>query len=287
MNEAIKIMLNKYQITDLTSFEHAFKEIIQEIALLGLWRAKFFEHAVFYGGTALRIFYGLDRFSEDLDFSLLKPEPNFVLNLYHHAVEQELVSFGFTVTITQKTKNIESAIQSAFIKAETKKHLFEIGLSEKLSIYHDKKRAMKIKFEIDTDPPQNFETEAKYLLQPIEFYVKTFKIQDLFAGKMHAVLCRKWQNRVKGRDWYDMIWFIKNNFSLNLEHLQARMVQTGHWLPTNILTKKKLIDLLVTRIEQIDFEAAKKDIAPFIAEQTRLDIWSKAFFKDIVDRIRT
>jgi len=276
MNEAIKMMLSRYKLTDIRAQENALKEIIQEIALLALWRSKFFEKAAFYGGTALRIFYGLDRFSEDLDFSLLKPSKHFDLISYHKAIKVELESYGFSVQINKKKKNIESAIQSAFIKANTQEFLFEVETPKKI---------LKIKFEVDTDPPDNFNTEAKYVLHPIEFFVKLYAIADMFAGKLHAILFRQWKNRVKGRDWYDLIWFVKNNHPVHLKHLVKRIQQTNDNLTLKQFDRKKIISMLLEKIDIVDFANAKKDIEPFIADKLRLDIWSKDFFKEIVHKI--
>src|SRR5438309_3791037 len=123
MNPAILSMLDRYKCVTAQDYENALKEIIQEIALLGLWRAKFYEHAAFYGGSALRILYGLDRFSEDLDFTLLRPDKTFSLASYNQAIMDELRSFGFKVEVVTKTKKIVSNIESAFIKADSKQQL--------------------------------------------------------------------------------------------------------------------------------------------------------------------
>ena len=185
----------------------ALREILQEIALLGLWRSRFFEKAAFYGGTALRILYGLDRYSEDLDFSLLKPTAEFDLSRYCSALEKEIRSFGFEATVTGKTKSAQSTIQSAFLKADTLKHLLVINTTESLIRNIPPGQVLKIKIEVDTDPPPGFDTETRFLLQPISFSVRAFSLPDMFAGKMHAVLCRGWKGRVKGRDWYDLVWY--------------------------------------------------------------------------------
>ena len=193
MNPAISSMLEKYNCQTRQDYENALKEIVQEIALLGLWRAKFFEHAAFYGGTSLRILYGIDRFSEDIDFSLLEPQKDFALKPYLDAVEKELGAMDFNVEIAERMKNIETAIDSAFIKAGTKEHLLKIDVPEEISERIHRNEQIKIKLEVDTDPPGGFETEAKTLLQPIAFSVRSYKQPDLFAGKIHAVLARGWQ----------------------------------------------------------------------------------------------
>ena len=102
---AIAKMLEKYDLSSADKTYEALREILQEIVLLGLSRAGFFEHALFYGGTALRILYGLDRFSEDLDFSLITPDANFDLSIYENTVIEALHSFGFEVTIQLKNSD--------------------------------------------------------------------------------------------------------------------------------------------------------------------------------------
>ena len=208
MNDSVQSMLEKYKPRSEQDYTNALKEIIQEIALLGLWRSKFYEHAAFYGGSALRILYQLNRFSEDLDFSLLKPDPEFTLAPYNQSICDELNAFGFTVEVKTKEKQVNTSIESAFIKANTKTQLMMIHAPQSLIQQTHGMHQLKIKMEVDTDPPAGFQTEVKTLLQPIPFSVKTYTLPDLFAGKIHALLCRPWKIRVKGRDWYDFIWYI-------------------------------------------------------------------------------
>jgi predicted nucleotidyltransferase component of viral defense system len=285
MNNAVKSMLSKYKCQSLSDYDHALKEIIQEIALLGLWRAKFFEKAAFYGGTALRIFHGLDRFSEDMDFSLLRPNSKFDIGKYCSWVENELNGFGFNVKIEKKEKIKDSAVQSAFIKTGTLQNMILINTPEQFINKIHLNQTLKIKLEVDIDPPANFETEAKYLLQPIPFSVNVYTPPDLFAGKLHALLCRQWKERVKGRDWYDFVWSLGRHIPVHLKHLEARMKQTGH-LPTGTkMTKAMLIDLLQSKIEKVNFEDAKKDVFPMIKDPQALAVWSKGFFSDITSSI--
>jgi predicted nucleotidyltransferase component of viral defense system len=281
MNGAIEAMRKRYS----PDYDHAsaVKEIIQEIALLGLWRAKFFEHACFYGGTALRLLYGLDRFSEDLDFSLLRPSTSFKLVHYHQAICDELESFGLKVRITQKEKKVDTVVQSAFIKADSPQFDVTVVAGPMRSL---RSMVYKIKFEIDTQPPGNFKTEVRYLLQPVEFFVKTMSKEDLFAGKMHAVLCRGWKNRVKGRDWFDMVWFCKNQIPLHLGHLEARLKQSGFMGKSESLTQSRFRQLLTDRIAELDVDMARKDILPFIKDTQRLDVWSKSFFLSVIETIK-
>jgi predicted nucleotidyltransferase component of viral defense system len=202
IHPAIAKMLEKYDLSSADKTYEALREILQEIVLLGLYRAGFFDHALFYGGTALRILYGLDRFSEDLDFSLVEPNATFDLSVYEDAVIEALHSFGFEVTI--QLKNRDGAVKSAFLKGNTSQHLLNIEAPEDIVKTFGQGRLVKIKFEVDTQPPLDFESEKKTLLVPSPFTIHTMTIPSLFAGKMHAILCRNWSKRPKGRDWYDL-----------------------------------------------------------------------------------
>ena len=285
MHDAIERMLAKYEPKGLDDTVRALREIIQEIALLGLWRARFFEHAAFYGGTALRILHGIDRFSEDLDFSLLAPSADFSLKRYSDALEEEVRAFGFNVRVEQVNKSVESAVQSAFLKANTRNELLVIEAADQIARNISPGQVMKIKIEVDTDPPPGFITTTRYLLQPIPFAVRCYSLPSLFAGKMYALLFRKWKNRVKGRDWYDLIWYAANHPQLNLQHLEQRMRQTGQWYGDMSLTHAEFYGMLIDTIDRLDVDQARQDVAPFIKDQHVLDIWSRDFFKDVVARI--
>lgn len=285
--EALRQMLARYELKSLHDYKNAIQEIIQEIALLGLWRAKFFEKAAFYGGTALRILYELDRFSEDLDFTLLKPDLNFDLSAYEKAVQDELNSLGFKAHVEKKQKSKISAVDSAFIKVNTIEHLILIGLPEGLTQSMHKEEVLKIRFEVDRDPPvAQITTENKLILLPFPFTAKTLSLEDLFAGKVHATLCREWKGRVKGRDWYDLIWFIARGIKLNLDYLEQRMRQSGFWTLDRKLSLEDLMAQFEKKINSLDVASAKDDIINFIDDSKKLDLWSKDFFMQITKKIK-
>ena len=283
MHEAIRQMLEKYDCRRLEDYVQALREILQEIALLGLWRSKFFERAAFYGGTSLRILHGLDRFSEDMDFSLLSSKKNFNLGRYGDALQREMRAYGFDVWTETKSKRTTSAIQSAFLKANTLKQLLIIEAGEEIVRELPKGQQVKIKVEVDTDPPGGFETEIAYLLQPIPFSVRVYTLPDLFAGKMHALLCRKWKQRVKGRDWYDLIWYVTHHPTLHLSHLEQRLRQSGN---RDVITPQVFRKDLHDAIDALDVDQAKRDIEPFVKNPETLDVWSRTFFHTLVDRIQ-
>ncbi|WP_310991403.1 nucleotidyl transferase AbiEii/AbiGii toxin family protein [Aequorivita marina] len=280
----IKEWIDTYNPANEEEALSALREIMQEIALAGLSRTDFFKKAAFYGGTALRIFYGLDRYSEDMDFSLLSEEKNFSLEPYFQAIQEEFNSMGMRVSLRKKTKIHTTPIESAFLKSETLwKELVLEDIVEQLGIKSNKN--IKIKIEVDRNPPQHFQTEEKLLLRPFSFYVKCFDLPSLFAGKMHALLFRKWRNRVKGRDWFDMEWYIRKGVSLNLEHFIQRAQDSGDWEKPNI-SKEELLDLLQTKVATTSIEKVKADVRPFIRNMKPLEIWSTQYFLDLVDLLK-
>jgi len=284
-------MLQKYDLSNSNSSYDALREILQEIVLLGLYDAGFFKHASFYGGTALRILHNLPRFSEDLDFSLLGVNPSFDLKQYEKAIIATLKSFGFDVSIEIKEKNSTSAITSAFIKGNTMEHLININAPKDITNKLHKDQTVKIKLEVDTNPPPNFQTKNVIRLTPRPFSINAFTLPSLYAGKMHAILCRAWSTRPKGRDWYDLVWYVANDVELDLEHLKSRLSQSCKYLQENnieiprTLTKENLKVLLVQRIEALDITKAKNDIRPFIKDARELELWSKDFFMQIIENI--
>jgi predicted nucleotidyltransferase component of viral defense system len=286
MTVNIGALLKNYTLTSKDQYENAVQEIMQELALLGLWRAKFFEHAAFYGGTSLRILHGLHRFSEDLDFSLLKPDPTFDLEPFLRAIEEELEISGLKVNIEHKIKHSEESIRSAFLKAGTLETFIRIGLDESLKKHIQSNELIKIKLEVDIDPPPGFSTEIRYLTRPLPFSVRTYVPEDLFAGKMHAVLCRPYKVRVKGRDWYDLIWYVSNKFKLHLSHLEARMRQSGHYQSADSLSKDLFLHLLEEKIRGLNVHAAREDLRRFIQNPRELDGWSIEFFLSLLPQIQ-
>ena len=285
MHDAIRTMLDRCECRTRDDYVNALREILQEVALLGLWRSKFFEHAAFYGGTALRVLHGLDRYSEDLDFSLLDPDASFSLGAYGDALQREIGSFGFHVEFDARQKKRTSAIDSAFLKTNTYSQLILVEIDEELLRDMHPSKNLRIRLEVDTDPPGGFETETQYVLQPIPFAVRVYCLQDLFAGKLHAILCRKWKTRVKGRDWYDLAWYIGRHPEVRLRHLESRMRQSGDYLEDGRLTAEVMQDRLQRAVDDLDVEQARREVAPFIRDQRALEIWSADFFRQIVERI--
>ena len=275
MDDIFGQMLARYPLTTRDDERNAKHEVMQQIALAGLYRGNFFDKAAFYGGTCLRIFHGLERFSEDMDFSLLAPEYGFLIEKYFDAIKDEFNALGREVEIRKKKKTTKSNIESAFLKDNT--DIYNIRFQTEPSI--------KIKLEIDTDPPKGFQTESKLLMAPFSFMTRCYSLPSLFAGKMHAFLFRGWSNRVKGRDWYDLEWYVRNNVLLNLDHFLERGRQSGK-IEKEDLSGKEFIELVQRRIEKTNIEMVKADVAPFIKNRQSMETWSTEYFFQLAEKIR-
>lgn len=271
MNEVFNQMMSLHKREGLEGERNALYEVMQQIVLSGLYRGGFFNEAAFYGGTCLRIFYGLKRYSEDMDFSLLKKDSDFSLEKYFPAIIEEARLLGRVITISKKNKKEFSRVESAFLKDNTDVY--------NLSFATDK--TLKIKIEVDIDPPLGFKTEQKLLMLPFSFTTRCVSAGDLFAGKMHAIIFRQWKNRIKGRDWYDFEWYVRNRIPLNFSHLNERAKEFNGIE----LTKESLRHLLRERFENADIKQVKDDVLPFIDDHHELDIWSNDYFIQLIDFI--
>lgn len=245
----------------------AHQEVMQQIALAGLYRAGFFEQAAFYGGTCLRIFHGLQRFSEDMDFSLLQPNDAFQFESYFPAVINEFELAGRKVEITKKDKRNFGKVESAFLKDTT--DVYDLSFQTE--------KSLKIKIEVDVNPPLRFHTEQKLLMQPYSFMTRCFTLSDLFAGKMHALVFRNWKNRVKGRDWYDFEWYVRNGVQLSWSHLHERILQFNGV----DMTKEQFMSLLLEKLQTTNIDQVKADVEPFVINRHQLDIWSNDYFVQV------
>lgn len=284
MNSALQDMLGAYQPQTPIDYQNAVREIVQEIALLGLWRAGFFDRAAFYGGTALRIFHGLRRFSEDLDFTLLSGDDDTRLDPFLPAIATELESWGFTFAAESKSSGETTGIESAFLKGNTQLNLLHIGAPEDLSRRLPRNQMLRIKLELDLQPPPHATTECRTQILPSPYQVTLYDLGSLFAGKLHAVLCRGWKNMVKGRDFYDFVWYVGRQVRPNLAHLEARMRQSGHW-DGGPINEDILKQLLRERMDKIDFKQAAEEVRVFLPDPRELELWSRSFFHDLVEKI--
>lgn len=286
MQQVLAQMLFKYQIRDIDDKKNAIKEIVQEVVLCGLSRGGFFKDAAFYGGTALRIFYGLDRFSEDLDFSLVSQNPEFDLTKYFSYIENETKSLGLNFSVSEKAKSFDSNVKSAFLKGNTKEHILTFYEESNDTNIINKDELISIKFEVDINPPMGATFETKFSLLPSPYQVRLYDMPSLFAGKIHACLCRNWKERVKGRDFYDYVFFLAMGAKVNLVNLKAKLVQSKFIAEDYDLTIENLKTLLNERFSNIDFAQAKEDVLPFVKDKSKLDLWSKEFFIEITKQLQ-
>ena len=271
-NEIFDNMLSRYDLTTEQQKRNAIFEVNQQIILAGLYAGGFFESAAFYGGTCLRIFHGLQRFSEDMDFSLLAPDENFDFSKYFQPIVDAFALVGREVEITKKDKKSFGKVESAFLKDNT--DVYDVTFQTEKSI--------KIKIEVDTNPPLNFTTEQKLLLQPHSFMTRCFTLPDLFAGKMHALVYRAWKNRVKGRDWYDFEWYVRHNVSLDFGHLAERCKQFNN----EDITPEQFRDKLIERLSTADIKQVKEDVLPFVRDPKELAIWSNDYFVQLAEMVK-
>ena len=271
MSDIFEQMIAQHTIAGDNDRKNALYEVMQQVVLSGLYRGGFFKEAPFYGGTCLRIFHGLRRYSEDMDFSLLAKNPDFTLEPYFPAIIEEARLLGRTVTITKKDKRTFGKVESAFLKDNT----------DVYNLTFQTEKALKIKIEVDVNPPLEFSTEQKLLMQPFSFTTRCFTLPDLYAGKMHALTFRAWKKRIKGRDWYDFEWYVRNRVALDFEHLKVRTKEFNDI----DLTKELFLELLKERISKADIDVVKADVMPYIIDKRELDIWSNDYFLQLADMI--
>lgn len=286
MREASVQLFEEYLEKNQGAVHRALAETIQVVALLGLSRTDFFAHAAFYGGTALRLLYNLDRFSEDLDFSMVKPLKSFGLSSYLHSLRDEMKAFGFTVEIENHGKTMETPIESAFIKANTRLHIIRAGAPDAIARRIHRNALCKVKLEVDIDPPPKAEFDTRYIDDPVPFSVRAYSGPALLAGKIDAILYRGWQNRVKGRDWYDFAFLVRKKVPLLLAHLEARLRQRGVYTDQAPLSADQCKKMIARRIESVDFESARADIAAFVSDPRDLDVWSGDYFHHVLNKLQ-
>lgn len=285
MNNILQKMLEKYEINNEQDEINAMKEIIQEIVLSGLSRGHFFDEVAFYGGTALRIFYGLDRFSEDLGFALIKPNTNFDLSKYFVFIENEVKSYGLNLVVNKKEKEKDSNITSAFLKGDTMEHVMLFFTDNNHQTNNKLLKDIKIKFEVDINPPAGANYELKYQLLPSPYQIRLYDLPSLFAGKIHAILCRKWNLRTKGRDLYDYVFFLSLNIKVNIDLVKNKLIESKYIKESDSFNIDILRKLLKEKFKEIDYDNAREDVIPFIKNISSLDLWSSDFFINITDKL--
>ena len=264
-------MVAAYNPQNATQKTNAQHQVMQQIVLAGLQKGGFFEHAAFYGGTCLRIFHGLPRFSEDMDFTLVEKNPTIHLENYFQPIREVFALTGKDVVITKKEKLHFGRVESAFLKEDTAAY----------DIAFQTEKTIKVKIELDTNPPLLFDTEQKLMMQPYSTMIRCLTLPDLFAGKMHALVFRNWKTRIKGRDWYDFEWYIRHNIPLHFAHLQERIREFNG----QEVTRDEFMHLLRERLANANISQVKEDVLPFVNNPSDLDIWSNEYFSLLADRL--
>ncbi|MFC1793787.1 nucleotidyl transferase AbiEii/AbiGii toxin family protein [Planctomycetota bacterium] len=273
--------LDSYNCTSSIEEEHAIRQITQEVALAALGRTAFFKHAIFQGGTCLRIFYGLNRFSEDMDFILKETNRNFKLQTHLQAVSDELKAYGYDIKIADRS-SVDTIVRKAFLKDDSLGKVLQLQYTDRSG----PPKKIRIKFEIDTNPPSGSGMEIKYVDFP---FISSVTLQDkpsLFAGKIHALLCREY---VKGRDWYDLLWYTSQDIGINYDFLSSALKQQGPWKNENIRVDLKWChEHLEEKVSSVDWTEAREDVRRFVkvTEQPSLELWSRELFLSQVKKTK-
>ena len=282
----IEEIIKTYNPETINDNKAILREIVQSIVLVGLSRTDFFKKASFYGGTALRIFYDLNRYSEDLDFTLNNVDKNFSIAPFIESIKNVALSYGLELEISIKQKQTSTPVESAFAKINTYQTFINLKMNSELTKLLHKDEVIKVKFEIDCEPALGFTTENKWIDMPEFAPVIVLDEASLFAGKLHAILCRNYKTTVKGRDYYDFLFYVRRGISPNLNYLRNKLINTGKINEKEIFNIEVLKEMLIKRFEQVDFEQVKNDTERFIINNEDLSTYSKDLFVQMAKKIK-
>ena len=282
----IEEIIKTYNPETINDNKAILREIVQSIVLVGLSRTEFFKKASFYGGTALRIFYDLNRYSEDLDFTLNNVDKNFSITPFIESIKNVALSYGLELEISIKQKQINTPVESAFAKINTYQTFINLKMNSELTKLLHKDEVIKVKFEIDCEPALGFTTENKWIDMPEFAPVIVLDEASLFAGKLHAILCRNYKNTVKGRDYYDFLFYVRRGISPNLNYLRNKLINTGKINEKDTFNIEVLKKMLIKRFEQVDFEQVKNDTERFIINNEDLTTYSKDLFIQMAKKMK-
>src|SRR5574344_1053478 len=285
MKTIIKEMVKNYQITDVNKAMNAIKEVAQEITLYALSNSDFFSHVAFYGGTALRIFYHLPRFSEDLDFSLKEKDSTFSFDKYKKIIDITFTSLDFGFKVFNKEKTAIANTRTFYLEGNKHDLCVDIGISDEITFHIQKEEVIKIKIEIDINPPAKANYVDAFLELPETFKITMYDEPSMFAAKIHALLFRKRKtlNRIKGRDLYDFAFYAKRKTFINLEHLEARIIESNYEYKGSILSIEKVKELLINKFKVIDYSDAQEDVKRFIDNENEIKYWGESYFLNLID----
>jgi len=281
----INEMINLYNPKSLNENRTVLREILQSIVLIGLSRADFFKKASFYGGTALRIFYGLNRYSEDLDFTLNEKNDSFSLEPYIESIKNVASSYGIELDINIKKKAIKTPVESAFAKLNTYQTFINLKINDEIASLLHKDENIKVKFEVDLNPAIGFNVESKRIDMPEFANIIVLDEPSLFAGKLHAIICRNYKSTVKGRDYYDFLFYIRKRVKPNLNYLKNKLIESGKIKENDKFDLDTLKAMLKDRFEAVDFNQVKTDAERFVFNNEDLSYYSKELFVDMINKL--
>lgn len=281
----INELLKKYPSSNTEEIKAGLREMMQSIVLIGLSKGGFFSQASFYGGTALRIFYGLNRYSEDLDFTLNEKNENFSLEPYFPFIKNVGISYGLDFEIVSKPKKIKTPVESAFAKINTYETFIHLKMNQDLTNILHKDEVMRIKFEVDCNPSLGFNIESKWIDLPEFAPIAALDESSLFAGKIHAILCRNYKNNVKGRDYYDFLFYVQRRTKPNMVYLKNKLIESKRLSPNDPFDMIILKELLKERFLVTDYEQVKTDVVRFLFTNEDLSFYSADFFIAMLDKI--
>jgi len=272
--------IRDYGPTNALEQENVLQELMQHFVLASLWRARFFAEAAFHGGTCLKILYGTNRFSEDLDFQLKQPFSGFQWSPYLDRIRSDCLAEGIRFDVQDKSR-ADGAVRKAFLKTDSIGQILTLDLP----FSRQSTRKIRIKLELDTNPPEGSAFETRYITFPVTAAITTQTLESGFAGKSHALLCREY---TKGRDWYDFLWYVSKKVVPRFTLLGNALEQQGPWAGRGVrVTADWYIAAMRARIEEIDWDAARNDVARFIvsSEQDSIALWKPDLFLYHLDRL--
>lgn len=282
MNSIIHSMLAHYDTGSVLTLKNAYKEVIQRVILCGLARGGFFEFASFYGGTSLRVFRGLDRFSEDLDFTLTEERKDVDLSRYLEYVSRELETYGIPVSIHLRQKQQATSVLSAY----TKTNFYDLVENEVFRMRIPKSENISVKIDLETTIFPGATEEFKTIVSPSFAKVRTFDLPTLFASKLLAVIGRGWKNRVKGRDYYDYLFYISNGVPINMIFLKNGLTTFRRIEEDALFSLETLKELLREKFLSVDFQAAREDVLPFVDHSHFLDAFDQETFLSTLEYLQ-
>lgn len=282
MNSILKDVIRDYDLKQDNEINIA-KEIMQKICLSALSRTDFFTKIAFRGDTCLRLFYGLDRFSEDLDFTFIKSNNNFDFPSYFNIINNEFTSLGIEVNIVQKKKTNQSEVLDAYVSTPASAFFKALFGESKIKSFN-KSELLKVKIEVDTKLLNSQVITHKSILTPYPCNITLFDLPTIFAGKIHACLLRNWKHRVKGRDFYDYVYLLSHHLKPNMEFLKEKLINSGVIKAKDEFTIEQLKSMLYEKFKQVDFQLAKDDVIEFINDKRKIEIWSSEFFCDVSEQ---